>query len=187
MVGEAEDWILETSDDVDIRRFRRQRHRGRSQRRLPVEPGTGEAGSGKKVSKRFQFAGVPIRILFDAVATSEASSEHPTANRCQAEQGLNHQGHEGTRSKTLFLNSFVHLRVLGGYLLSAGTSNASASGTILIAAGSVPSSSPSASTKMRESAAASPSSWQSIFRLCTRSIPPTRHRAPTSPRMMYCK
>ena len=55
MMGKAEDRVLEISEDVDIRSFRRQRHRGRSQRRLPVEAGTGKAGSGKKVSDRFQI------------------------------------------------------------------------------------------------------------------------------------
>ena len=54
MMSEAEDRIFEVSEDVDIRRFRRQRHRSRGQRRLPVEPGTGKAGSSKKVSDRFQ-------------------------------------------------------------------------------------------------------------------------------------
>jgi hypothetical protein len=54
MVGKAEHRILEISDDVDVRGFRRQRHRGRCQCRLPVESGTGKAGSGKKVSKRLQ-------------------------------------------------------------------------------------------------------------------------------------
>ncbi len=54
MMSKAEDRIFEISDDVDIGSFRRQRHRGRGQRRLPVEPGTGQAGAGKKVSDRFQ-------------------------------------------------------------------------------------------------------------------------------------
>ena len=57
MVGKAEYRIFEISDYVDVWGFRRQRHRGRSQCRLPVKPGTGEAGSGKKVSNRFQFPG----------------------------------------------------------------------------------------------------------------------------------
>ena len=54
MVGKAKYRTLEIPQDVDVRGFRRQRHRGRSQRRPPIEPGTGQAGSGKKVSKRFQ-------------------------------------------------------------------------------------------------------------------------------------
>ena len=57
MMGEAEDRILEMSDDVDVRRFRRQRHRGRSQRRLAVEAGTPQAGSGQKVGDGFQSFG----------------------------------------------------------------------------------------------------------------------------------
>ena len=54
MMGKAEDRVFEISHDVDIGGFRRQRHRGRGQRRLPVEPGAGQAGSGKKVGNRFQ-------------------------------------------------------------------------------------------------------------------------------------
>ena len=54
MMGEAEDRVLEISQDVDIGGFRRQSHRGRGQRRLPVEPGAGQTGPGKKVGNRFQ-------------------------------------------------------------------------------------------------------------------------------------
>ena len=54
MVGEAKHRTFEISQYIDIRRFRRQRHRGGSECRLPVEPGTGKAGSGKKVGNRFQ-------------------------------------------------------------------------------------------------------------------------------------
>ena len=54
MMGEAKDRVFEIPQDVDIGGFRRQGHRGRGQRRLPVEPGTGQAGPGKKVSNRFQ-------------------------------------------------------------------------------------------------------------------------------------
>ena len=54
VMGKAKDRIFEISQDVDIGRFRRQRHRGGGQRRLPVEAGAGEAGPGKKVGNRFQ-------------------------------------------------------------------------------------------------------------------------------------
>ena len=54
VMGEAKDRVLEILQNVDVRRFRCQGHRGRGQRRLPVEPGTGQTGPGKKVSNRFQ-------------------------------------------------------------------------------------------------------------------------------------
>jgi hypothetical protein len=54
MVGEAEDWIFEIAEDVDVRSFGRQRHRRGGQRSLPVETGTSETGSGEKVGDGFQ-------------------------------------------------------------------------------------------------------------------------------------
>ena len=54
MMGKAEDRILEIAEDVDIGRFRGQRHRGRRQRRFAVEPGAAQAGASQKVSDRFQ-------------------------------------------------------------------------------------------------------------------------------------
>ena len=54
MVGKAEDGVFEISNNVDIGGFRRQSHRGGGQRRLAVEPGTGQTGAGQKVSDGFQ-------------------------------------------------------------------------------------------------------------------------------------
>jgi len=54
MMGEAEDRVLEISQDVDIGSFRRQGHRGGGQCCFPVEAGTGETGSGEKVGDGFQ-------------------------------------------------------------------------------------------------------------------------------------
>ncbi len=126
MVGKAENRIPEVSQDVDISRFGRQRHRGRSQRRLAIEPGACETGAGQKVSDRLQsFGSIAIRRVLDDVAADTDSFEQCTSQ--------------------------------------AGTSRVTASGTMLISTGRVPSSSPSASTKMRKPGAASARNWQPIF------------------------
>ena len=54
MMGKAKDRVLEIPQDVDIGGLGGQGHRGRGQRCLPVEAGTGEAGPGKKVGNGFQ-------------------------------------------------------------------------------------------------------------------------------------
>ena len=54
MVGKAEDRILEIPQDVDVRRFGCQRHCGRGQRRLAIEPGTPQARARQKMCDRFQ-------------------------------------------------------------------------------------------------------------------------------------
>ena len=61
MVGETVDLALEAAENVQVRGFGGQRHRGRGQRGFPVETGTPQAGAGQEVGDRFQSFSFALR------------------------------------------------------------------------------------------------------------------------------
>ena len=54
VMGEAKHRTFEVSQDVDVRSFRCQRHRGCGQRGLAIESGAAQTGASQEVSDWFQ-------------------------------------------------------------------------------------------------------------------------------------
>jgi hypothetical protein len=60
MVFEAVDWTAQARKDIEVRRFRSQRHGRRGQCSFAIESGASQAGASQKVCDRFQsLAGIP--------------------------------------------------------------------------------------------------------------------------------
>jgi len=137
MVSETERGTAKTTKNVQIGSLGGERHCERGQRRLAVESDASEAGAGQEVGDRFQS----VRgILF-----RRYEMRHQRRTGRLSEVNLTREF--GARRKVIGPGAVLRTKVL---MRSApqrgGASSVRASGTIVISAGRVPRSSPSAST-----------------------------------------
>ncbi len=126
MMREAKRWPAKAPQNVQVRSFRRQRQRERGQPGFAIESGATQACASQKMSDGFQAVG---RILLRAAVNRQcANLSRSTFIRLPPDDRV---------AKKPWACGCDHL---------AGASSVSASGITVISTGSVPSSSPSAST-----------------------------------------
>ena len=162
VMSKTEDRSAKITQHVDVGSFGRECQRGRGQRRLAIQPGATKTRASQEMGDGFQI----VRILCNRVITDRM--------HCKLIAALSHRS----------IRQTPRLRDAK----SQGISNVKASGTTLISAGSVPSNSPSASTKIREFTRGLPflgrlagKHWQLILSLCARSIPRMFHFCRSNP------